>query len=258
MLEGTAEGQETARIERLEEALARARREAEEANRELDSFSYSVSHDLRAPLRAIDGFSLALAEDYSDVLDDAGRRYLNYLRTSAQRMAHLIDELLALSRVSRADLARVPVDLTALARAAVQRLRSAHPERRLEVAIEEGLSCVGDPRLLGIVVDHLLDNAWKFTGKRADARIEIGATRTEEGAAFYVRDDGAGFDMAFADRLFGVFQRLHAVSDFDGTGVGLATVQRIVRRHGGRAWAQAEVDRGATFYFTLDNQEPQP
>lgn len=251
-------GREASRDERPEEALARAEREAAEAKRELESLCYAVSHDLRAPLRAIDGFGLALAEDYADVLDDEGRRYLGYIRTSAQRMALLIDELLALSRISTADLARLRVDLTAIARASAERLRAAHPQRRVEVSIEEGLTAVGDPRLLAVVFDALVDNAWKFTGKRARARIEVGTTQTGEGPAFFVKDDGAGFDMAFAGKLFGAFQRFHPSSDFEGTGVGLATVQRIVRRHGGRAWAQAEVDRGATFYFTLGNQEPQP
>jgi len=239
-----------------EEARARALQEADEATRELESFSYSVAHDLRAPLRSLDGFSQALVEDYHDLLDDEGRRYLGFIRGSAQRMAQLIDDLLSLSRVTRAELAREPVDLTALVRSAAARVEASDSGRRVEIVVEDGLACVGDPRLLAVVFDNLLNNAWKFTGKRADARIEVGAAATEEGPAFYVRDNGAGFDMAYADKLFGVFQRLHAASDFDGTGVGLATVQRIVRRHGGRAWAQGEIDRGSTFFFTLGSQEP--
>lgn len=239
-----------------EEARARALQEADEATRELESFSYSVAHDLRAPLRSLDGFSQALVEDYHDLLDDQGRRYLGFIRSSAQRMAQLIDDLLSLSRVTRAELAREPVDLTALVRAAAARLEASDSGRGVEIVVEEGLASVGDPRLLTVAFDNLLNNAWKFTCRRADARIDVGVAATEEGPAFYVRDNGAGFDMAYADKLFGVFQRLHAASDFDGTGVGLATVQRIVRRHGGRVWAQGEVDRGATFFFTLGNQEP--
>lgn len=236
----------------LRDALARARDEAQAANQELESFSYSVAHDLRAPLRSIDGFGQALLEDYADRLDDEGRRYLGFVRESAQHMAELIDDLLDLSRVTRSELHRSVVDLGELAHAAVARLARTQPDRQVSVTIAGGLLDRGDPRLLGIVLDNLIGNAWKFTGRRAHAHIEVGAVAAPGGGrAYFVRDDGAGFDMAFAGKLFGVFQRLHAASEFEGTGVGLATVQRVIHRHGGKVWAEAEVGRGATFYFTL-------
>ncbi len=236
---------------RTQEALARAKDAAEGANRELESFSYSVAHDLRAPLRSIDGFSQALLEDYAEKLDADGKTYLSFVRESAQQMAQLIDDLLALSRVTRSELHRERVDLSALAQAAITRLRRSQPDRRVEVVIQEGLPGEGDPRLLTVVLDNLFGNAWKFTGRRDEARIEFGATSNDGHRVYFVRDNGAGFDMAFANKLFGVFQRLHAATDFEGTGVGLATVQRVVSRHGGRVWAEGEVDRGATFFFTL-------
>ncbi|HEY0841120.1 MAG TPA: ATP-binding protein, partial [Vulgatibacter sp.] len=214
--------------------------------------------DLRAPLRGIDGFSQALLEDYADKLDDDGRRYLGFIRQSAQRMAQLIDDLLALSRVTRADLVPEEVDLSALARESIARLSAGEPGRKVEVSIQEGLMARGDPRLLGVALDNLLGNAWKFTSRRDRAHVEFGAQEKGGETIHFVRDDGAGFDMAFVHKLFGVFQRLHAASEFEGTGVGLATVQRIVRRHGGRVWAEGEPDRGATFRFTLDDSEPVP
>jgi PAS domain S-box-containing protein len=239
---------------RAEEALARAKEAAESANRELESFSYSVAHDLRAPLRGIDGFSQVLLEDYADRLDDEGRRYLGRVRESAQHMAQLIESLLGLARVTRGDIQRERVDLSRLGHAAAERLRSAYPERKVELRITEGLWCIGDSRLLGVALDNLLANAWKFTRNQATAQVELGVRRENEQAVFFVRDNGAGFDMNFASKLFGVFQRLHAVSEFEGTGIGLATVQRIIFRHGGRIWAEGEVARGATFYFTLEER----
>jgi len=238
-------------LKRTQSELIRAKNEAEAANRELESFSYSVAHDLRSPLRGIDGVSRALLEDCGDAIDDDGKRYLANIRSSAQRMAQLIDDLLALSRYTRKDMAHDPVDLTALAHATLARLRESDPGRRVDVRIDGGLVCVGDEHLLSAVLENLLANAWKFTGKREAARIEIGATSVDGLPAFFVRDDGVGFDMAYVGKLFGVFQRLHAATEFEGTGVGLATVERIVRRHGGRVWAEAEPDRGATFFFTL-------
>ena len=223
----------------------------EAANRELEAFSYSVSHDLRAPLRGIDGWTLAFLEDYAHRLDDQGRTYLERVRTETQHMGQLIDDMLSLSRVGRAEMQREPVDLTALARAIIGRLRETGPERRVEFVIQEGLTAVGDPQLLEIALSNLLDNAWKFTGKRPGGLIEFGRIHQEGQPVFFVRDNGAGFDPAYADKLFGAFQRLHKASEFPGTGIGLATVQRIVHRHGGRVWAEAAVDRGATFYFTL-------
>jgi signal transduction histidine kinase len=223
----------------------------EAANRELEAFSYSVSHDLRAPLRSIDGWTLALLEDYAHQLDDRGRTYLERVRAETQHMEQLIDDMLSLSRVGRAEMQREPVDLTALAWAIIARLRETGPERLVEFVIQEGLSAVGDPQLLEITLSNLLDNAWKFTGKRPTGVIEFGRMHLEGQPVFFVRDNGAGFDQAYADKLFGAFQRLHKASEFPGTGIGLATVQRILHRHGGRVWAEAAADRGATFYFTL-------
>ena len=239
-----------------QEALARAKEAAEAANRELESFSYSVAHDLRAPLRSIDGFSQALLEDYADRLDADGQKYLGFVRGSAQQMAQLIDDLLALSRVTRSELRHAEVDLSALAQAAVLRQQQAAPARQVEVVIEDGLRDRGDARLLAVVFDNLLGNAWKFTGKQAAPRIEFARVVHEGHPAYRVRDNGAGFDMAFAHKLFGVFQRLHAAAEFDGTGVGLATVRRVIARHGGQAWAEGAVGRGASFYFTLGPEEP--
>jgi signal transduction histidine kinase len=223
----------------------------EAANRELEAFSYSVSHDLRAPLRGIDGWTLAFLEDYAQGLDDQGRTYLERVRTETQHMGQLIDDMLSLSRVGRAELHRDPVDLTVLAREIIGRLRETGPERRVEFVIQEGLTAVGDPQLLEIALSNLLENAWKFTGKRSGGVIEFGRVFQEGQPVFFVRDNGAGFDPEYADKLFGAFQRLHKASEFPGTGIGLATVQRIVHRHGGRVWAEAAVDRGATFSFTL-------
>ncbi len=235
----------------LERKVVERTAELEAANKELEAFSYSVSHDLRAPLRSIDGFSQALLEDYPDRLDEQGRNYLNRVRAGTQRMGDLIDDLLQLSRVTRAEMRREQVDLSALAGSAVEDLRRAEPRRQVEVAIEPGLTAEGDPKLLRIALVNLLSNAWKFTGKQPAARIELGVRNDKDGRAFFVRDNGVGFDMAYAPKLFGAFQRLHAASEFPGTGIGLATVQRIVHRHGGRVWAESAVNRGATFYFDL-------
>jgi signal transduction histidine kinase len=222
-------------------------------NRELEAFSYSVSHDLRAPLRSIDGFSQALLEDYEGQLDATGRSYLTRVRAAAQRMAQLIDDILLLSRVARADLRVAEVDLTAIAREIAQRLDEQEPGRRVDWRIAHGLTGAGDVQLVRIALENLLGNAWKFTSKRDRAVIEF--ARAEGNGTFVVRDNGAGFDMAYAGKLFGAFQRLHAAADFGGTGIGLATVQRIVTKHGGRIWAEGEVDRGASFFFTLAGDE---
>mgnify|MGYP001605070151 FL=1 len=231
-------------IERTAELLA--------ANRELESFSYSVSHDLRAPLRAIDGFSQAVIEDCADKLGDQGRGYLNRVRAATQHMGHLIDDLIKLARVARAEMQREAVDLSALAGSVLAGLQAGEPARKVDWHIETGLVASGDANLLRVVLDNLLGNAWKFTGRQPQPRIEFGATRGADGEpAFFVRDNGAGFDMTYAGKLFGAFQRLHTVHDFPGTGVGLATVQRIVHRHGGRVWAEGAVGKGATFYFAL-------
>jgi PAS domain S-box-containing protein len=236
---------------RVKAQLLAAKDKAEAANRELEAFSYSVAHDLRAPLRGVDGFAQALIEDYADKLDVPGLRYLERIRAAAQRMAALIDDLLNLSRVTRSDFRREPVDLTRIASQALANLHRFEPARTIDVTIAEGMQATGDARLLGIVFDNLLGNAWKFTSKTTAPHIEVGM-KTEAGErVYFVRDNGAGFDPTYRDKLFGVFQRLHTVSDFPGTGIGLATVLRIVERHGGRVWADGEVGQGATFFFTL-------
>jgi two-component system, NtrC family, sensor kinase len=248
----------------LEAAEARAARELAEAravlvdelewkNKELETFSYSVAHDLRAPLRSVDGFSQLLLEDYADKLDDTGKDYLGCIRESAQHMGQLIDDLLSLSRVTRSEFQRQDMDLSAICHTVIERLRKRDPQRQVAVTIAQGLAAEGDARLMTVALENLLGNAWKFTGKTAGARIEIGITEQDGNPCYFVRDNGAGFDMAYAGKLFGVFQRLHGVTEFEGTGIGLATVQRVIRRHGGRIWAHAEVDKGATFFFTLED-----
>jgi len=221
------------------------------ANKELEAFSYSVSHDLRAPLRSIDGFSLAMLEDCAAALDQQGREYLERIRVNSQRMAQLIDDLLNLSRVTRCDIQRNPVDLSALASAIAVELQGTSPDRQAEFVIAPSVVAEGDAHLIRVVLENLLGNAWKFTSKQVRTAIEVGAVPHGRTKAFFVRDNGAGFDMAHAGKLFGAFQRIHAATDFEGTGIGLATVQRIIHRHGGRVWAESAVDSGATFYFTL-------
>ncbi|MBI5605138.1 MAG: PAS domain S-box protein [Deltaproteobacteria bacterium] len=237
--------------ESLEQRIIERTAQLEAANKELEAFSYSVSHDLRAPLRGIDGLSLALLEDNFDQLDHQGQDFLKRIRAASQHMAELIDDLLKLSRVTRSELRRSNVDLSALSQAISEELKRGHPERRVEFVIQPGMIARGDVNLLKIVIEQLLRNAWKFTGKHFQARIEVGAIQIEGETAFFVRDDGAGFDMTYADHLFGAFQRLHSANEFEGTGIGLATVKRIIHRHGGRVWGEGVVEKGATFYFTL-------
>jgi signal transduction histidine kinase len=220
-------------------------------NNELEAFSYSVSHDLRAPLRRIDGFSQVLLDDCGDKLDEEGKRYLQRIRVGTQRMGSLIEDLLNLSRVTRGELHLARLDLSALARATADDLQKAQPERQVELHVEGGLETEADQGLVRIVLENLLSNAWKFTSKRPSARIEFGKVPNNGTSAYFVRDNGAGFDPAYAERLFGAFQRLHTEDEFPGTGVGLATVLRIVRRHGGNVWAESVAGHGATFYFTL-------
>lgn len=247
-----AVGLENARLyAELEARVRRRTQELEQSNRELEAFSYSVSHDLRGPLRAIAGFASLLREQHCESLDAQGRHYLERILAGTQRMSALIDDLLELGRVTRVEIRRADVDLTEIARTVVARLCEQAPQRAVEVTIEDGCRVHGDPRLMEIVLENLLDNAWKFSAGRAPARIGFGARSFAGGHAFYVRDNGVGFDLRYASNLFGVFQRLHAAEEFPGTGVGLATVQRIIQRHGGRIWAEAQVERGATFYFTV-------
>jgi light-regulated signal transduction histidine kinase (bacteriophytochrome) len=244
---------EAARLLGRREAELRERTaQLETANRELEAFSYSVSHDLRAPLRAIDGFSDALETDCAAAIDENGKDSLRRIRAAAKRMSTLIDELLALGRLGRTELMRESVDLSATATAIAADLARHHPDRTLEVTVAPQLRAKADPELLRIALHNLLDNAWKYTSKTPAPRVEIGALASGGIQVFHVRDNGAGFDMAHAHRLFGPFQRLHPEREFQGVGIGLATVQRIVRRHGGRIWAEGAVGRGATFYFTLE------
>ncbi len=235
----------------LEQRVADRTADLEAVNREMEAFSYSVSHDLRAPLRSIDGFSRVLEEDYGDRLDAEGHKMTARIVAAARSMGQLIDDLLKLSRVTRAEVRREVVDLSGMAGELAAGLAQREPDRKIDVLIEEGAIVEGDTQLLRLAMQNLLGNAFKFTSKKAGARIEFGRDRDGKEPVYYVRDNGAGFDQAYVGKLFGAFQRLHAERDFPGTGIGLATVQRILRRHGGRIWAEGQTDQGATFYFTL-------
>jgi DNA-binding response OmpR family regulator len=230
--------------------------ELQRKNEELEAFSYAVSHDLRAPLRGIDGFSVALLEEYGELLDQRGRGYLDHVRSGTHRMAELIDGLLELSRVGRADVQRGRVNLSEVARVVFEELKERDPSRAVELVVEERLSVDADRRLMRVVFDNLIGNAWKFTSKTVAPRITVGSEPRDGSTVYFVRDNGAGFDMAYAEKLFTPFQRLHSAADFPGTGVGLATVHRVVDRHGGRIWAEGAVGRGAAFYFTLPPSAP--
>jgi PAS domain S-box-containing protein len=246
--------------EELEQRVLDRTAQLEAANKEMEAFSYSVSHDLRAPLRSIDGFSQILLEDCQDQLDEESRRHLSRIRLGAQRMGALIDDLLKLSRTGRAELTLADCDLSGLCARIAQELTLAGPERKVAITIQPGMRVQADRSLLQVVMDNLLGNAWKFTSRIAEARIDVGeAASSPPGTrTFFVQDNGAGFDMTYADKLFNAFQRLHSSSDFEGTGIGLAIVQRIIHRHGGRVWAEAEPGRGASFRFTLpDRADPQ-
>ncbi len=237
--------------EELEQRVGRRTAQLEATNRELEAFSYSVSHDLRAPLRAIDGFSRILQEDYGGALNGDGVGHLARVRAAGLHMTALIDGLLELSQLTRGELRLQTVDLSALAREISIELQASDPDRKVKFVVQEGVTAEGDRRLLEIALDNLLRNAFKFTSGRPKATIEFGRQGGGGATVYYVRDDGVGFDGAQADRLFGAFQRLHGEEEFEGTGIGLSTVQRIVSRHGGRVWAEGEADKGATFYFTL-------
>jgi len=235
----------------LAEARAELVRDLEHKNRELESFSYAVSHDLRAPLRRIDSFSRAVLETQGDRLDEAGRKFLSRVREASQQMSQLIDDVLHLSKVTRAELREQEVDLSELVVLLLTRLQEAEPTRTVELRVRPGVVVIGDGQLLRIALQNLLENAWKFSSKEPRARIEFGMVQASGEPAYFVRDNGAGFDMTYAGRLFGPFQRLHSQDEFPGSGIGLATVQRIIHRHGGRVWAEGLVGQGATFYFTL-------
>ena len=256
LLRTELEATEARAAHELSETRAVLVEELERKNMELEAFSYSVSHDLRAPLRSIDGFSKILLDDYGGKLDANGQRYLSRVRAAAQRMGELIDDLLQLSTVGRAELQRGRVDLSGLARIVATELERVNPDRRVQVSIADGVVANADYRLLQVVFENLLGNAWKFTTVVADATIEFGVSQQDGVPTYFVRDNGAGFDMSHAGRLFTPFQRLHAEAKFPGTGIGLATVRRIVDRHGGRVWAESVVDRGATFLWTLPTARP--
>jgi len=239
----------------LEQRVADRTAQLLAVNKELEAFSYSVSHDLRAPLRHINGFSQALLADHADKLDEMGKSYLQEVRSASQEMAQLIDDVLELARVTRSEMQREEVSLSELARSVVADLQKTNGRQAVTVSIEEGLCTRGDTRLLKLVLSNLLGNAWKFTSKQDKAEITFGSERKNGEISYFVRDNGAGFDMTYANKLFGAFQRLHTAGEFEGTGIGLATVQRIVHRHGGRVWAEGAVNGGATFYFTLTNSK---
>src|SRR5712692_2669130 len=240
------------KIQDLSKETERRNAELIAVNKELESFSYSVSHDLRAPLRAIDGFSLALLEDCQDRLGPAEKQHLQRVRAATTRMGQLIEDMLTLARTARLEMVYQRVDLSCLAQEITSQLQKSEPKRQARFVIAPGLTVEGDRGLLRIVLENLLNNAWKFTSRQPDARVELGSRRRDTQEVYFVQDNGVGFDMRYADKLFGAFQRLHDVSEFPGTGVGLATVQRIIHRHGGRVWAEGAVGQGATFYFILE------
>lgn len=242
-------------IRSLNEDLRQRAADLEASNKELEAFSYSVSHDLRAPLRAIDGFSSALLKHYLESLDEKAQDYLQRVRAASQRMAQLIDDILGLSRATRAEMHMQPVDLSEMSLDILSDLRKTQPDRQAEIEVQPGLTVNGDPHLVRIAMNNLLGNAWKFTSKREVARIEVGAIEQNGERVYFVRDNGAGFSLAYADKLFSPFQRLHSESEFPGTGIGLALVQRILRRHRGRIWAESEEEKGATFFFTLGDTD---
>jgi signal transduction histidine kinase len=251
-IEGQKSDLEHARAD-LEKRVEARTRELATSNKELEAFSYSVSHDLRAPLRAIDGFGKALLDHCGPSLDEKGRHYLQRVRAGTKRMGDLIDDMLGLARISRKELTRQRVDLSAMAEGVAAELAGRDGGKRVHVVVEAGLTATADSGLVEVLLENLMGNAWKFSSRKDDPMVQVGRLHGE-GHVFYVRDNGAGFDMAYADKLFGAFQRLHSDAEFEGTGIGLATVQRIVNRHGGRVWAEGEPGKGAAFYFTLEGE----
>lgn len=256
-LESEREARVQAELEqqRLNQELARQKESLDGISRELESFSYSISHDLRAPLRHLIGFSGALLEDYGQGLEPTAKSYLDCIARAGRKMENLVDALLTLSRIGRQDMTLLKLDLGQIARSYSSCIRESDPARKVTFRIGEDLSARGDAVLMRTALEHLMENAWKFTGKKESATIEVGCSEEQGGRVYYVRDNGAGFDMRFADRLFSPFQRMHREEEFPGLGIGLALVQRIINRHGGRIWVEAEPDKGATFYFTLGTDE---
>lgn len=238
-------------IMQLNDELARRTAELETINKELESFSYSVSHDLRAPLRSIDGFSNLILKKYADRLDESGKDYFKRVIHASQQMGQLIDDLLIIARITRAEMNLEMTDLSAMAESIASDLKLSQPERKADFIIQSGMTDKADRNLMNAALRNLLENAWKYSRKAAKAKIEFGTVAGENKTIYYIRDNGVGFDMKYSEKLFGAFQRLHSITEFEGTGIGLATVQRIIRRHGGNIWTEGEVDRGATFYFTL-------
>ena len=238
-------------IRKLNAQVVQRSAQLEASNKELEAFSYSVSHDLRAPLRGIDGFSQAVLEDYDEILDDSGRSYLHRVRAASQRMSQLIDAMLNLARLTRAEIHTQTFDMSAMVHGIFEDLQKMEPEREVECIVANNLLATADPQLIRAVLENLLGNAWKFTRQQPNPRIEFGHGQYKGQAAYFVKDNGAGFDMTYVHKLFGAFQRLHAYTEYPGVGVGLATVHRIIQRHGGQIWAEGAVDEGATFHFTL-------
>ncbi|HTL53567.1 MAG TPA: response regulator, partial [Planctomycetota bacterium] len=257
LLRKEVEAAEARAARQLAETRAVLLRQLEEKNREMESFSYAVSHDLRAPLRAVSGYSDLLLSDFADSLEPKPRAYLQKIHGAAANMGRLIDDLLALSQITRRAFQRGPVDLSALARTIADTLIQTDPQRKVEFVIAPGITADADVTLIRFALENLLNNAWKYTSKHPTARIEFGRVAQEGQPVYFVRDDGAGFDMAYVNKLFQAFHRLHTVQEFEGTGIGLATVHRVISRHGGRVWTEAAIEKGATFFFTLDGT-PQP
>ena len=236
---------------KLSEDMAARNLELESLNKELEAFIYSISHDLRAPIRTMSGFAKILHEDYAGKLDEKGQDYLDRILKGSVKSTRLIDDLLHLSKISRQEIERIDTDLNKRALKIVEQLREMNPGRNVEVVVQEGLTASVDPRLIELVLTNLLGNAWKFTSKQEKARIEFGSIVKDGETVYYVKDNGAGFDMTYADKMFWPFNRLHTDKEFEGTGIGLTIVERIIHRHGGKVWAEGEVGKGAVFYFTL-------
>ena len=237
--------------EELENRVIQRTMQLENANKELEAFSYSVSHDLRAPLRGIDGFANILVKEYHEKLDDQGKDYLQRIRKASQKMGFLIEDMLKLSRINRVEFSLGECNLSEVALSVSKELHEASPERQIDFIIEENMKVHGDQNLLTIVLQNLIGNAIKYTKYQSRTKIEVGSMMREGKTVYFVRDNGVGFDMKYVDKLFGAFQRLHPVEEFEGTGIGLATVQRIIHRHGGAVWAEGEINKGAAFYFSL-------